>query len=82
MNKAANYTSGSDSDFEEFFMARVKFNTPEKDKKKDKAEARPKGTDIIVSVPTGVGIKKNMTLLGLIDTGSSALLASREVVSL
>ena len=40
-----------------------------------------KGSEILVSVPTGVGSKKNITLLGLIDTGSSASLANINVLS-
>jgi len=34
-----------------------------------KAKVRPKGAEILVSVPIGVGSKTNVTLLGLIDTG-------------
>ena len=43
-------------------------------------KARPKRAEMLVSIPIGVGSKKNMTLLGLVDTSSSGSLTINKVV--
>ena len=53
----------------------------QKDKPTLKGKARPKGAEILISIHSGVGSKKNITLLGLIDTGSSGSLASDRLIS-
>ena len=68
-----NYNLGPDTESEDFFMAE-----PEQ----GKSRSVPKGADILLSVPTSVWRKKNMTLLGLIDTGLSEYLFSKITINL
>ena len=76
----ANYNSNSN--FEEFHMTKARTAGPKIDApqvNKDNA-GTPLSAEVLVSIPIGVGSKKFVTSVGLVDTGSSGTLASEEFV--